>query len=278
MKNKLAISAAMALLSAVFSSTKAVASSNDSDVLYLGVEGGISAPVVEKFKKEIEGTKTTGILKKSEMYGALIGYKFYPGMAIEFSWQRKPHYRLNISVPQASFGALATADKISGDVKLDSQLFLVGIVYDLQKINNFTPYIGVEFGVANIKMKEKIYNSTIHTVALPNYNTPAKDIPFEEMKIKKTNTYSPAFQLSLGVTTPEIIPNVSMYAAARLQLIYRAKMKYSVQTEASVVQSVGGALGTPNIPAMPATSKPGTIRQSILVGEIVAGITYNLPF
>ncbi|MBP7190451.1 MAG: outer membrane beta-barrel protein [Rickettsiaceae bacterium] len=278
MKNKLAISAAI-LLSAVFSQNACASSVNDdTGSFYIGVEGGMSAPVVSKFKKKIEGVNTTGTLKKSPMYGALMGYKFYPGMAIEFSWQRKPNYRLNIAVPDVQFtGGVATTKKFSGDVKVESQLFLVGIVYDLEKINNFTPYIGVEFGVANIKVKEKMYNTKLDVAG---GGLPAGSNDLQAMKIKKSSTYSPAFQLSLGVSTPEIIPNVSLYATTRLQIIYEAKMKYNSQNmsliEAATIIGNAALAGTP--PVFPAPRKSGKFKQTILVGEVALGVTYNLPF
>ncbi len=201
------------------------------------------------------------------MYGALLGYKFYPGMAAEFSYQHKPKYKLNITIPNTDFigkdftGMLAglngtpmTAKKTSAKVKVTSDLYLLGLVYDLAEVKGFIPYVGVELGVANIKAKSQSFYSDIHTVS--PYPTFYQQ---EVMRIKKSNSIRPAFQLSVGATKENIIKNVNLYAAARVQLIMEAKLKYDLIANGTIYKS-------------------GKLKQSLLISEVVMGLTYNLPF
>ena len=81
----------------------------------------------------------------------------------------------------------------------------------------------------------------------------------EVMRIKKSNSIRPAFQLSLGLTKENIVQNVNLYTAARVQLIMDAKLKYDkLQSDR--------------------TWKKGTFKQSLMISEVVMGLTYNLPF
>lgn len=222
---------------------------------YVGVEGGFSAPVPNTFKKKVEGVNIQGKLSNSVMYGALLGYKFYPGMAAEFSYQHKPKYKLNITLPDTDLEGGAVAQKNSAKVKVTSDLYLLGLVYDLAEVKGLTPYVGVELGFANIKAKNQSFYSDIAaggTVAYAHR---------EVMRIKKSNSIIPAFQLSVGATKENIIKNVNLYAAARVQLIMNAKLKYDKIH-----------------PLTKAVVSSGKLKQSLLISEVVMGLTYNLPF
>ncbi len=229
---------------------------------YIGVEGGLSAPIPNTFKKKMDfsGQKVTieGKLSNSAMYGALLGYKFYPGMAAEFSYQHKPNYKLNITLPDTNFsfaGMPVTAKKNSAKVKVTSDLYLIGLVYDLAEVKGLTPYVGVELGVANIKAKSQTFYSDIALQANGAVISPHTEV----MRIKKSNSIRPAFQLSVGATKENIIKNVNLYAAARVQLIMEAKLKYDLIANGAV-------------------SSSGKLKQSLLISEVVMGLTYNLPF
>lgn len=273
MQNKIQLSIAALSLATIISSTSANACDCHKNTketgLYLGLEGGLSAPVISTFKKKMDvaGQKVTakGHLSNSPMYGALLGYKFYPGIAAEFSYQHKPKYKLNITLPDTAFtlkgltgnyaalnGTQATAKKTSSKVKVTSDLYLLGAVYDLSEVKSFTPYVGVELGVANIKAKSQGFYSDIQTLGGTLANQ-------EVMRIKKSSSIRPAAQFSLGFTKPHIIKNVNFYAAARVQLIIDAKLKYDLVSNGSVYDK-------------------GTLKQSLAIGEVVMGLTYDLPF
>ncbi len=251
MKNKISIAALS--FAAVLSSTAANAcdchNHKKETGFYVGLEGGLSAPIINTFKKKMEvvGQKVPvkGHLSNSLMYGALLGYKFYPGMAAEFSYQHKPKYKMNVTIPNIDmFGT--TAQKNSSKVKVSSDLYLLGMVYDLSEIKGFTPYIGVEVGVANIKVKNQSFYSNV--VGLGST---------EIVRVKKSSSITPAAQLSLGFTRHNIVENVSIYTAARVQLIMDTKLKYEV--------------------LLPTTEK-GSFKTKLLIGEVVMGLTYDLPF
>lgn len=277
-KSKNFLLSSICLVSLILSTNAAAHSCCDSHdtrkkhSIYLGIEGGASYPIQNTFKKKIDvpdvgKVESKGTLNSSAMHGALIGYEFYPGIAVEFSFQRKPKYKLNIALPEsimdippsprAPYGAKSIVRAASSNVHVTSDLYLLGIVYDLQKIKEFTPYIGVEFGVANIKAKNTKFSSNVDVVA---GGTTVVSYPNQEvMVIKKSSSISPAFQLSVGVNTPEILPNLSMYVAGRMQVIYNAKLKYDLVSEGKVTKS-------------------DKLKQSIAVGEVVVGLAYDLPF
>lgn len=253
MKNKIFIAALG--LTAVLSSTAANAAccdchANKKDTgFYVGLEGGLSSPIINTFKKKMDvaGEKipVKGTLSNSLMYGALLGYKFYPGIAAEFSYQHKPKYKMNVMIPDINMLG-TTAQKNSSKIKVTSDLYLLGAVYDLSEVKGFTPYIGVEVGVANIKVKKQSFYSNV--VGLGNT---------EIVQVKKSNSITPAVQLSLGFTRHNIVKNVSLYAAARAQLIMDTKLKYEV--------------------LLPKSEK-GAFKTKLLIGEAVMGLTYDLPF
>ena len=222
---------------------------------YVGVEGGFSAPVPNTFKKKVEGVNIKGKLSNSAMYGALLGYKFYPGMAAEFSYQHKPKYKLNITLPDTDLPGGAVAQKNSAKVKVTSDLYLLGSVYDLAEVKGLTPYVGVELGVANIKAKSQSFYSDIALQANGAVISPHTEV----MRIKKSNSIRPALQLSVGATKENIIKNVNLYAAARVQIVMDAKLKYDLISSGAV-------------------SSSGKLKQSLMIGEVVMGLTYNLPF
>ncbi len=102
----LTISAAVVALQHVAIADSAPNSDIDSaehlKKVYIGLEGGISIPLKKTFKEKVPGLpnlKYKGELSQSGMYGAILGYGFYPGMAAEFNFQRKPNYKLKVTTP-----------------------------------------------------------------------------------------------------------------------------------------------------------------------------------
>lgn len=231
---------------------------------YVGIEGGASYPIKDSFKKKIDvpgvgNVESKGKLNHSGMYGALVGYKFYPDMAVEFSWQKKPKYKLNIALPETKFktsGLDAVSKATSADVHVSSELYLLGLVYNLEKVKEFTPYVGVEFGIADIKAKRTRFLTDINVSTIGGVLSSPNA---ETMVIRKSSFISPAFQLTVGITTPEILPNLKIYAAGRMQVIYNATLKYDLVANQKV-------------------TKTAKLKQSIAVSEAVLGLTYDLPF
>jgi hypothetical protein len=230
---------------------------------YIGAESGLSASLKKKFDIKDKATTSTAVAKlsRSVMYGAIAGYKFYPDMALEFGFQHKPFYKAVVTSPATSIpivpGISMPLPSSSNSVKITSDLYLLGLVYNLKQLGVFTPYIGFDAGVARIRSK----GSSIFAAApLPFSLSPQIGPSVEVMHIKKTTCLSPAWQLTLGISTPDLIPNAQIYAAARLQAIHGIKLKYVL------------------LPTLDPNSKTASFKKTLGVGEVVFGITYDLPF
>lgn len=213
---------------------------------YLGLEGGVSSALKKEFTHK--ETKMKGALKSSPLYGALVGYRFYPGMAIEASWQHKPKYTLNFKLPE--FPAAGITTRTPGKTKIVSDIYMIGLVYDLQQLGSFTPYIGIDGGIARIKSK---YVSVARDIP-----TPIGLVNMPIFRIKNAHTISPAMQITLGISTAEILPNLRVNLSGRVQIIKDAKIKYeSLNLKTGQWDSA-------------------RLKQTLGVGEIVLGISYDL--
>lgn len=248
--------------------------------LHIGIEGGLSIPMQNDFetkKMKILGQdkKIKGHLNQSKMFGALVGYEFYPGMYAELSYQRKPFYKSRVTTPELEYPAFninglipVAAGKIKSgkaDFKLSSDLYMLGVVYDLTKVGNFTPYLGVELGTARVrntattvKVENPLKDNAMVVAAA---NATGQPVPntVDALIVKKNSMYVPAAQVTLGITTDEIVPNVQLYGAVRAQIIKDAKIKYDM------------------VNPLNRTKSSGKFKQTIGVNEIVGGITYNFP-
>ena len=91
------------LVSAILLSINSANANNAEDrYIYIGTELGISEPVVKNFVDKETDAKFR--LKQSTMFGARIGYSFYPGMMIEISGTYQPKYGLTYLLPVKSTG------------------------------------------------------------------------------------------------------------------------------------------------------------------------------
>ncbi|MES2215172.1 MAG: hypothetical protein V4485_04030 [Pseudomonadota bacterium] len=219
---------------------------------YVGIEGGASMPLKQKFdiKDKESGLKSKAKLSRSAMYGAIVGYKFYPEMAFELAFQRKPLYKAKVTTPATTYqapGITLAVPSASNTVKITSDIYMAGITYNLAQVGALTPYIGFDAGVARVKAKGASIKAPIAT--------PVGVVIREVMEIKKTSCTAPAWQLTLGASTQDLIPNTQLYMAARVQAIHNVKLKYSMD---------GG--------------NTKTFKKTLGVGEVVLGMTYALPF
>lgn len=231
-------------------SSSAVASCCDSPKeerkFYIGIEGGVSSALKKEFTHK--QTKMKGALKSSPLYGGLVGYRFYPGMAIEFSWQHKPKYTLNFKLPEIPEAGITT--RTPGKTKIVSDIYMIGLVYDLEQVGSFTPYVGIDGGIARIKSK---YVSVSRDMP-----TPIGLVNMPIFRIKNAHTISPAMQFTLGISSGEILPNLRVNLSGRIQIIKDAKIKY---------ESLNPKTGQWD---------SAKLKQTLGVGEIVLGITYDL--
>ncbi len=216
-----------------------------SDFFYLGVEGGLVEPVQSKFRhKNADNSHTSITLKRSSMYSAKVGYSFYPQMALEFSATHQPKYRLGYTLPEQNLAEGVVIPKTPGTTRVISNIYMLNLIYDLQKVNGLTPFVIAGAGVANVKIK-----STSSRAELLNS---------EYFIIKKNSTNCLAWQMGVGVSK-EIAANFSIDATVKLQVAHNIKIKYDTLDP-----------GTQKfLPAKP-------IKKTIGVGEFGIGFTYRL--
>ncbi len=217
--------------------------------IYLGIEGGISGAMKKEFTHK--STKMTGSLKASPLYGALIGYRFYPGMAIEASWQHKPRYKMNFKLPKFSLGPVEFS-KTPGSTKIISDIYLIGLTYDFPEVNKVVPYVGLDAGIARITSKS--------TSVYKDFTAVGGGVNTEFFRIMNKSNISPAVQLTLGISSGKMFDNVKLNLSGRVQVISNAKVNYQKFDAATQVWG----------------SKQ-TLKQTLGVAEVVLGITYDLP-
>ncbi|WP_425360281.1 MULTISPECIES: outer membrane protein [unclassified Candidatus Tisiphia] len=213
----------------------------DQRFFYIGTEAGIVQPVVKKFRHD-SGTDFT--LKRSKMYSGKIGYSFYPQMAIEFSATHHPQYRLNYVLPKQEVAGLIIP-QTPGATKIISNLYMLNIVYDFDKIKEMTPFVILGAGIAQVKVSSA--------------SSRWKLMDVEYFRIRTTDSNCFAWQVGLGLSK-DLSSNFSVDIAVKLQAAHSIKINYDtldMQTQKF-------------IPAIP-------IKKTIGVGEFGIGFTYKLP-
>ncbi|MCC8372077.1 MAG: porin family protein [Rickettsia endosymbiont of Pseudomimeciton antennatum] len=226
----------------VFTNAQADEIKADQRFLYIGTEAGIVEPVVKKFRHD-SGTSFT--LKRSKMYSGKIGYSFYPQMAVEFSVTHQPKYQLHYVLPQKDIAPGLIIPPTPGTTKVESNLYMLNLVYDFDKIKEITPFVILGAGVAQVKVSS----------ASSRWNL----MDAEYFRIKKTRSNCFAWQVGLGLSK-ELSSNFSIDIAVKLQAAHSIKINYD--TLYMKTQQF--------IPATP-------IKKTIGVGEFGIGFTYRLP-
>jgi len=215
----------------------------DQRFFYIGAEGGIVDPVVKKFRHPNSGSSLT--LKKSAMYGAKIGYSFYPQMAIELSLSHQPKYRLNYVLPQQNIAPNFVIPQTLGSTKIVSNVYMVNLIYDLAQVKGIVPFVLLGAGMAQVKVMST--------------SSKIDSINAEYFKIRTTRSNCFSWQIGLGVSK-DLFPDFSVDLVAKLQVINGVKIKYD----------------TLNMTTQQFTAAP-TIKKTIGVGEFGIGFTYRLP-
>jgi len=217
--------------------------------LYLGIEGGWSAALKKSFiHKE---TKVTGSLKSSPFYGGIVGYRFYPGMAIEANFQHKPKYFMNFVLPAKDLGGGNTLDKTPGKVRVISNIYMIGLTYDFPAFGKIVPYVGIDGGIAQIKTK---YLPLKRNIQIAGNTITSREV----FRIKNKSNISPAAQLTLGLSS-EIADGLRVNLAGRIQVIKDAKISYE------------------ELNTMTGSFDSKKLKQTLGVSEVVVGLTYDLP-
>lgn len=123
---------------------------------------------------------------------------------------------------------------------------MLNLIYDLEKIKTFTPFVILGGGIAQVKVKS---TSSKWSVINGDY-----------FKVRRTHKNCVAWQAGLGVSQ-DVTSNLSIDATAKLQTAYRVRINYDT------LDMKTGQF----VPANP-------IKKTIAVREFGVGFTYRLPF
>lgn len=246
----------MAITPAILASSSLSYAANAEDrYVYLGVEGGLSEPVIKDFEETV-GTLTTKMrLKQSRMYGGRIGYSFYPGMSVELSATRQPKYKLAYRLPAYTVspmpGLNVNVDEIPGMTKISADVIMLGLVYQFQEqYAGLTPYVIFGAGVSRLHIRAK----EAETDAFAPYGQAVKTT--FRIKNSKVNCFS--WQFGGGIVR-DITDNISIDIGAKLRVVNGIKLKYD---------TADGAGGFDR-------QKP--IKKTLGVGEFTLGLLFKLP-
>ncbi|ABV75452.1 hypothetical protein A1C_06095 [Rickettsia akari str. Hartford] len=212
--------------------------------VYIGAAGGIVEPVVSKFRHKRSNTEI--ILKKTSMYSGKIGYIIYPQIAIEFSATYQPKYRMHYILPQQNLSNGLTIHKTQGNTTLLSNIYMLNLIYDLEQIKTFTPFVILGGGIAQVKVKPTSHRWSV--------------INCDYFTVRRTHKNCVAWQAGLGISQ-DVTSNLSIDATAKLQTAYRVIISYDT-------------LDMKTGKFVPANH----IKKTIAVGEFGIGFTYRLPF
>jgi len=246
------------LVSAILLSINSANANNAEDrYIYIGIELGISEPVVKNFVDKDTDAKFR--LKQSTMFGARIGYSFYPGMMIEISGTYQPKYGLTYLLPVKSTGinipGLGALDipETPGRTKVSGNVYTANFIYEFSPVfAQVKPYVILGAGIARVSIKP----TTTTTPALAILGLGNK---FEFFRIKKNTVNCLAWQAGGGLAR-DLSENISVDFGAKLQVVNDIKVKYDtfdIKTQSFVAQ------------------KP--IKKTIGVGEFTLGFTFKIP-
>lgn len=209
-----------------------------SNYFYVGLDLGASIPAA-KFFRDRE-TDTVSRLTKSKMFGASLGYSFYPGMMIEFAMTHQPSYDFSYEIP------IKDLDLIShGNINAKIASFFGNLVYQLPpKAFGIKPYIMAGVGVA-------IVRTTPMTVML------SPDIPLEIFSMAKSRSRNLTYHLGVGMTR-DISKHLAADFSLRLQVINRVKFRYKAYNlETNILES-------------------NSRKKTLVAGQFAIGLKINL--
>jgi opacity protein-like surface antigen len=189
--------------------SSALSYADEDNKFYIGISGGISTPLKDKFKvvakdelTDQDKTVTTGI-KKSYMATVNLGYRIAKGSAVEFSIDIKPKFDMNVVL----FDNLG-----SSKTKASANVYMVNFVYDLLALKKLTPYFIAGIGIADIKLKPATITSPLNQ-------------SITIFKLTKNHRKALAFQAGLGATYP-ISQTIKLDISAKIHAIKDVKIKY----------------------------------------------------
>ena len=212
--------AATAICTVSLASTSFAAEmSSDDKKIYFGVEGGYSVPAKHKFKdKDADGNVVIGKLKGTGVYEGKIGYKFYPGLAIELAYAYRPKYKLNVWFPDSpnKFGAAGGVTNITSGAFVQSHTLMLNLMYEAQTEKAYRPYFLFGLGYAHVTPKQAKINGDIPArVAAGYYNHNTRP---QIGSIKKFTSERLGYRIGTGMVY-DVTPNFSLVGGVKLEVI-----------------------------------------------------------
>ncbi len=213
----------------------------DQRFFYIGTEAGIVEAMMKVFH---HNSYSNFFLKKSKMYSGKIGYSFYPQMAIEFSAIHQPQYQLHYVLPHMDVTPSVIVLQTSQFTQVVSDVYMVNLVYDFNKVEEITPFVILGVGVAQVKIRPDLCYYDL--------------IDMQYFKINTTRNNDFAWQVCIGFSK-DLSSSFSIDLAVKLQATHLIKIKHDI-LDINVQQFIPAIL----------------IKKAIRVGEIGIGFTYKL--
>jgi opacity protein-like surface antigen len=208
-----------------------------SDYFYVGLDLGASIPAAKFFRDQ--ETDTISRITKSKMFGASIGYSFYPGMMIEFAMTHQPSYDFSYEIPMKELDSTS-----HGNINAKIESFFGNLVYQMPaKAFGLKPYIMAGLGIARLRT----------TPVVINY--PGTTIPIFTMDRTKGKYFT--YHVGGGVTR-DISKHLEVDFGLKLQIIQGVKFKYKA------INRITFDLET------------GSKKKTLLAGQFTIGLKVNL--
>lgn len=210
------------LLSALLASSAAYAieTSSEDNKFYFGVEGGYSVPAKHKFKEKVDGNDVIGKLKGTEVYEGKVGYKVYPGLALELAYAYRPQYKLTVYFPDkpdvfAAFGGGGMTN-MNGTAKVASHTIMLNMMYEAQSETAYRPYFLFGLGYARVTPKKSPIYTNIPAALAPALNNGNNRMQIGN--IKKFTSERLGWRIGGGMVY-DINPHFSLVGGVKLEVI-----------------------------------------------------------
>jgi opacity protein-like surface antigen len=221
---------------------------------YIGLQAGLSEPVVKSFDHKDSGT--TIRLKQSRILGARVGYSFYPGMMIELSGSHQPKYRLAYLLPKTDT-QIGPIPSTPGITRVIANTYMMNFIYEAQKMSllDIKPYVIFGAGMTRVSVKPTTSKFKLPTLPALALGKESIDI----FKIKNTNTNCFAYQFGAGIAR-DVGNNFAIDFGVNMQVISNIKIKYAKLTD-TLTQTF---------------TDQASIKKTIGIGEFTLGLTYKI--
>jgi len=180
---------------------------------------------------------------------ARLGYSFYPGMMVEFSYTHQPKYRAHYKLPKQDTPVIpGTAFPVTdGKTHFRTNVYMLNLFYEFSPVKTVHPFIMLGAGFADVHIKP--------SEAKSKHPFFGETVIF---KTKRNKIKCPAWQVGVGLSKP-ITENFSMDISAKFQVIKNIKIRYE--------KLVG-----PN-----AFKEEKPIKTDVAMGEFSVGFIFKFP-